>query len=518
MAVMNSNLRKFAPFGLYFALLAALVSLGLYIVFQKFDLPLQISLACVILGLAANTLLDPQGVRAALTGRQARYGSNAVVLTIAVFGIVVVANVLVLNTGKQWDLTEDKQNTLAKESVDALKSLKAPVKAEAYFTAQIDSTAARDLLDSYKSNSAGKFTYEFIDPTRDPVRAQNAKVTRDGTIVLTESGRTEQILSASEQDLTNGLIRVDNPGTRKVYFLIGHDEYNPDDTSDRSYSSAKQNLVNKNYGVGTLNLLAERKIPDDAKAIIIAGPNKPLAAEEVDLIKAYLEKGGGLVLLSEPIFITQFGTQPDLLAAYLESSFSIKLGSDLVIDPNYNPISVAVAAAYGQHVITQKMNNLVTIFPTARSVQPAATQNPDVTDTPLVSTAQNSWGETSKQELTDSQVKLDQGQDLQGPVNLATSAENTKTTARVVVIGDSDFASNTYFDQYGNSIFLMNAIDWAAKQDDLINLSPKQNTQRIIALNSTLQMGLILLVTILVIPGAGLVTGIASWLGRRRKG
>ena len=514
---MNPQLKKFAPFGLYFALLAAIASLGIFIVYKTFGLPLQISLACVLLGLAVNALLDPQAVRSALTGRQARYGSNALVLTIAFFGIVIVANVLVSNLGKQWDLTEDKQNTLAKESIDALKSLKAPVKAEAYFTSRIDSSTTRNLLENYRSASAGKFNFEFVDPEKDPVRARNAKITRDGTIVLIEADRSQQISTVNEQEMTNGLIRVDNPGTRKVYFLIGHDEYSIETGADRSFASVKQLLENKNYGVSSLNLLAERKIPEDAKAIIIAGPNTPLAQEEIDLLKTYLKQGGGLVVLSEPPFLTQLGTQTDQLAAYLESAYTLKLGGDLVIDPNYNPISIAVAAAYGQHVITQKMNNQVTIFPTTRSVQPG-TPNPDITVTSLVSTAQNSWGETNQQELSNQKVQMDQDQDLPGPVSIAASAQNNQDTSRVVVIGDADFAGDSTINQYGNSILMMNSVDWAAKQDDLINLSPKQNTQRSLSLNSPLELGLIMLIALLVIPGAGLVVGIVSWVGRRRRG
>ncbi len=62
----------------------------------------------------------------------------------------------------------------------------------------------------------------------------------------------------------------------------------------QSYSQVKQTLVSKNYTVKTLNLLTDNQIPTDAKAIIIAGPRKPLSQTEVDLIDGYLKKGGSL--------------------------------------------------------------------------------------------------------------------------------------------------------------------------------------------------------------------------------
>ncbi len=77
---MNPKLRKYAVIGLYVSLAAALTALGLYIVFKQFNLPLQIALGFVVIGLAVFAILDPKRVREAFTGRQAKYGSNALVM------------------------------------------------------------------------------------------------------------------------------------------------------------------------------------------------------------------------------------------------------------------------------------------------------------------------------------------------------------------------------------------------------------------------------------------------------
>ncbi len=60
---MNSKLRRFASLGLYLSLLAALVSAGYYIILRQWNLPLQISLALVVLGLAIFAAFDPDRVR-----------------------------------------------------------------------------------------------------------------------------------------------------------------------------------------------------------------------------------------------------------------------------------------------------------------------------------------------------------------------------------------------------------------------------------------------------------------------
>ena len=110
---MKTEYRRFAPLGLYLAWLAALVSAGLYIVQREFNLPLQISLALIVVGLALYAILDPTRVRESLH----RAGRRATAATrwswsLAFIGILVVINFLVYKYPKRWDLTEDKQHTL----------------------------------------------------------------------------------------------------------------------------------------------------------------------------------------------------------------------------------------------------------------------------------------------------------------------------------------------------------------------------------------------------------------------
>lgn len=113
--------------------------------------------------------------------------------------------------------------------------------------------------------------------------------------------------SASESELTRALIRLISPEARAVYFLQGHGEPSLDAGSDVSFSIATSTLESKNYTVNTLNLLSTNTIPEDALAIIIAGPMKPLASSEVSLLKKYADTGGSLVVMENPVAVTEFG-------------------------------------------------------------------------------------------------------------------------------------------------------------------------------------------------------------------
>ncbi len=520
--MMKRDLRRFAPIGLYLAGLAAVATAGLYIVQHNFALPIQICLALVVVGLGLSILMDPQRAMQTMTGRQARYGSNALLLSIAFIGIVVVINFVVSSHSKQWDLTEDKTNSLTSETIKTLESLKEPVKAEAFYTPRVDSSTANNLLTNYKAKSNGKFDFQFINPEANPVLAQQAKVTRDGTIVLMMQDRQEQVTFASEQDLTGALVRLANPGKRVIYFLTGHGEYVMDSTSSNNYAQVKSSLTSKNYTVNTLNLLATPKIPDDALAIVVAGATKPLSDQEVNLIKTYQEKGGCLVYLAEPTAVTDFQGQSDPMAKYLDETWGIKLDDDLVVDPTSSQPLVAISQQFQSHAITDKMYSKAIVLPSARSLQVDKAPT-GVTLTPLAQTSNLAWGVTDvkafqAQAQQSQQIKPDASKDLLGPLTLAIAGENSTTKARVFVVGDSDFAGSQGFTQYGNSDFILNGIDWTAVQDNLISLTPRQPVQRFIAPPQQYTMGLILLGSIFLMPAVIVLTGVTVWVQRRRRG
>jgi ABC-type uncharacterized transport system involved in gliding motility auxiliary subunit len=516
---MNNKWRRLAPFGLYLSLAAALVAIGLLIVQREWNLYIQICLGLIVVGLAIFAILDPERVRQAFTGRQARHGSNALILSLAFLGILVVVNYLVYQNPVRKDLTEDKQFTLAPETIDTLDSLDEPVKARAFFTQRIDPTWATDLLNQYKFYGDGIFDYEFIDPEMDPVAAENAKISRDGMIVVFMGERQEPVSVVTERELTGALVRLINPEQRKIYFLTGHGEYSPDDTGDQSYSQVKQTLVSKNYTVETLNLLISNQVPEDARVIVVAGPQKPVSSTEIDLLSGYLSEGGSMIVMQEPLPVTDFGDTPDPMKDYLQETWGVSLGEDIVVDTTSNQPFAPFAADYGSHVITQKLFRTTSQFPSARSAR-AENAIDGVSQVQLVLTAPQSWAETDLQGLIEGtqEATLDEGQDLQGPVSLAVAAENFGEGSRVVILGDSDFASDANFYVWANGDLIINSIDWAAGQEDLINLTPKETTQRMMLPPNPVTLNLILLGTVFILPGLALLAGILVWIQRRRRG
>ena len=113
------TLRQLAPAGLWLSGIAVLVAIitlivKIFITIKLYSPPdqkiinliLWISLGLAIVGPALFALFDPQRTRDFLTGRQARHGSNAIIMLVAFILILVVINAIVYQNPLQWDWTE----------------------------------------------------------------------------------------------------------------------------------------------------------------------------------------------------------------------------------------------------------------------------------------------------------------------------------------------------------------------------------------------------------------------------
>ena len=497
------------------------IALGLYTPAQPASLTqwIAISAGVLVVGLALYGILNPAAVRRFLTGRQARYGSNAVIMSLAFVGILVIVNWLVYQNPRKFDLSEGKQHTLAPETIQALDTLPNKVSAIAFYSSQYPSDTARTLLADFKSSSKGKFDFRFVDPNGDPVLARQYGITGDGKIVLTMGDMKETASYADENTLTQAMIRLISPQARVVYFLTGHGEPDPKASDAASMLRARQTLESKNYTVQALNLAALNKIPEDAKAIVVAGATRPLLPQEVTKLGEYLGHGGSLIVLADPSPFTSVVAAEDPLAAYLEELWGITLQDTVVIDLSSNQPFNAISASYSSTAPITSHTTSFTIMPQARSLGISAALPQDVTVTPLILTSQQSWGETDLGSLQSTQgLAFDETTDFPGPVTLAAAGENSSTKGRVVVFGNSTFAKNEGFDAYANGEIFTNAVDWAAQEAKLINITPRTPVTRTFNPPGQLAFVAILLGAVFLLPGLVLMAGISSWLARRRQG
>jgi ABC-type uncharacterized transport system involved in gliding motility auxiliary subunit len=469
----------------------------------------------------------------AFSGRQARFGTVAAASVLVVFGILVAINYLSSRHNKRWDLTAAHQFSLSDQTKKVLQDLKEPVKIRV-FARSDEFQRFRDRLDEYQYQSKQVST-EYIDPEKKPGVAQQLGVTALNTVVFEYKGRNEKVNSDGEQELTNGLIKVIQGRQPKVYFTQGHGEKDTVSADRGGYNAIVAGLTSGNFVVDKTVLAQAGKVPDDADVLIVAGPKTDFLPAEIDAVKAYLAKGGKLLVMLDPVLKAD-QPQPAGLQALLKD-WGIDADNDIVLDVSGmgrllgTDESVPVAASYPAHPITENFN-LMTAYPLARSMTPVEGGVNGHTAQRLVETSRNSWGETNLKSLTGGQPAKMDDDDKKGPVSLAAAVSASATLTitakdakkdgdnpkpaetRLVAFGDSDFASNGALGVSGNRDLFLNTINWLAQQENLIAIRPRDPEDRRITLTAD-QERRIFYLTVLIIPGLVLLAGVQTWWRRR---
>jgi len=470
----------------------------------------------------------------AFSGREARFGTLAVASAVVVLAILIAINYLASRHNRRWDLTAAKQFTLSDQTRTILQSLERPVDIKV-FAQPDDFERFRDRLDEYQ-HATRQVAIEYVDALKFPSRAAQYQVQSLGTVVFEYDGRTERVTSDSEQELTNGLIKVVQGAEHKVYFVQGHGEKGPEGAERDGYSTITGSLRDENYTVEPLVLAQQKEVPADASVLVIAGPRTDFFEPEIDMLKQYLARGGKVLFLLDPPDKPGAGDLTRLTA--LLNDWGIEVGNNIVVDVSgmgqllgTGP-EVPVAAKYQPHPITERFN-LLTAFRLARSVTPAEGGTSGRFAQTLVETSPGSWAETDvKTLMTSGEVSRDLAAgDKQGPISLAAAVsapaaeppppaegkapeDAPKPETRIVVFGDSDFASNAWLGIQGNRDLFMNSVNWLAQQENLISIRPRDPEDRRITLTSDQQRRIFWL-TVLIIPGLILFAGIQTWWRRR---
>jgi len=508
---------------------------------QQYYNPLALAgLACTLLYILSQW----REVARSFSGRQARLGSLAVASVAVVLAILVAINYLASRHNKRWDLTAAKQFSLSDQTKKVLQGLDKPVRV-LVFDRTDGFPRFRERLEEYEYISK-QLKVEYVDLEKSPGRANEYKITTAGTVVFEYDGRTERVTSDGEQELTNGLIKVLQGKQHKVYFVQGHGEHSNDSSDRNGYSTIAAALGSDNFQTGSIVLAQEKQVPADASVLVAAGPKTDFFPAEVDMLKAYLAKGGKIFFMLDP---PDRADSPALtnLAALLKD-WAIEIGNNVVVDVSGmgqllgTDVSVPVAAKYESHPITDRFN-LLTAYPLARSVVGSSGGANGRTAQNLVMTSAKSWAETDIKRLTTSGEvarDLDKG-DLAGPVSLAAAVsapatdvppapapppadaskvpvakpdEPPKPETRIVVFGDSDFVANRYLGIPGNKDLFLNAVNWLAQQENLISIRPRDPESRGITLTSE-RAQIIFWLSILIIPGLILALGVQTWWRRR---
>lgn len=358
---------------------------------------------------------------------------------------------------------------------------------------------------------------------------------------LQYGGSPEMTGFKGEEAFSGAILELVESRKPRVLLTTGHGESSLDETGAAGLSGVASLLGKENVELEGWASLGQPEVPENTDLLVIAGARARFTEPELQAFGRYLDRGGRMLVLLDPELAPAGGLLENGLEGWLDA-YGVKVGTDIVVDPGatvpFTTADTLSAGATGQHPIVRSLEQarVGVIVALARSV--AAGRAPEGTAAQvLLETTAEGWGET---DLANLRAVARDGKDLTGPVALAVAvsaqvqdaassdleeevetppapkpAAGSAPAWRLVVVGDSDFATNSLLSLSGNPTMLANAFNWLLDRQKLLGIGPKKPEQ----VRMTLTPGQLSGITWLVLaglPALAIAAGVAVYYRRRR--
>ncbi|HAS82680.1 MAG TPA: hypothetical protein DCS43_08425 [Verrucomicrobia bacterium] len=447
--------------------------------------------------------------------RRAITGLNVLAAVGLMAVVTFLVNAVAERFPQQLQLAARSRHILSEKTIALLRGLDSEITVTALFDAESAyyddvSSLLREYAYAAEAIPSLKFNLEIVDPQRDIARTRELARLYDiesGNQVIFACGEKRKVIDIGslaqyelemkesrverrmvgflgEQAFSSAILNVTEKTTPVVYFLSGHGERDVEDFEQGGYSALGRVISRENIDIRRLVPGEHNRIPEDCRALVVAGPDRQIADAMIAQIDDYLKSRHGRVLL-----MIDPGTQTGL-EGMLEH-WGITAGPGVVVGRTFSGRDLIVNT-YGEHPITQGFKNVTTMFYMPMALGPLEPSgNPTALDkgtgsnedrvrvSTLAGTGPEGWIETN---LSQEPPIFDEAVDHRGPVAVAMAVERGAVginaelqPTRMVVIGDSFFLSNRVIDSgVGGSVsFLLSALNWLVERDSLLTVAPR---------------------------------------------
>lgn len=482
---------------------------------------------------------------AAVTGRRGRLSWVTLGSAATALAIVVVLNVIASTTDASWDLTATRQFEISSQAAQALAALPVDVKVTGFIVATDEDDvryqgAAEGYLRQFARHAGERLSYRFVDPELEPATAREFGVVSTPSLLFASpaTGLRASVGSGalSEQQLLTAILTATGTQQHTVYFLTGHGERDIDDLrSDGSgLGLAAIGLRADGYRVEPLSLAGIGEVPDEASLLVVAAPRRPIPDAEQQAVLRWLADGGRALFMLDTSFETR-AAMDGLLAAWgLETIPGTIVDLERSAAGDVRTLAVQRDQYLGQTSVTEGGAIVeplgTTLFPGAVAFRPvdavsARIERGDpvpVRFEPLVTTSRASWV------VEDPEEAPAEDRDVPGPhtPHLVVQASTLVTAApseafdaasvrtTLVVLGDTDFASNRHFGSVSNADFLLNTVNWLLEDQPLISVRARQEVFRPLVLTVP-EYNFVRYVSWFLLPALIAAAGVVVWWRRR---
>ena len=457
------------------------------------------------------------------------YSTGGIALVVA---LIVACNFVVSEMPSSWtkvDLTANKLYTLTDQTKTFLKSMQRDVNVYVLAGEDTGDALVKQTLEQYQELSP-HVKVEYVDPTTNPKFFQkytsNASM---NSLIVTDEKRTKVVnyddiyeySSAGyyyddvevtgydgEGQITSALAYVLSEDVPKVYATTGHGESSLSET----FTSA---LAKENVEYEELQLMDVEAVPEDAVALFIYAPASDFSSDDVETVKAYLNRGGNVILISGD---SEKAT-PNLNA--LMEYAGLSLADGLVVERKQsgyyrNPYYLLPTIRYSDYT-TGVYGQYYVFAPASHGILWDETRE-DVAYDAFLKTSDSSFSKVD--DTSSMEPNLEKG-DKEGPFGIAVEAAVTLAddkTATLILFGCSQFFTDGVNSMVSgaNQIIFSNVFGKIANHEVSVSIPVKSYELSFltVAKSSVILYGI---VTVIVIPLVCLIVGFVIWLRRRKK-
>jgi ABC-2 type transport system permease protein len=463
-----------------------------------------------------------------------------VLLFIAFIGINVIIQKLDL---PDIDITQNQLYTLSDTSKQQVQNIEDEV--TIYLIGYSENTSLADLIKQY-TNVNENIKMEVVEDISQRVDLQSIyDLTDDSQAIIVKTDNnsktlmyydlytydytTYQEIDITEEKITNAIVDLTKEERPKIYFLTGHNEYSL--TSELTYLSSY--LTNEVNDVESLDLLVTGNVPEDADLLIIGSPQKDFYDQEVELITAYVNNGGKILWLNDPLLTGEtFSNMQkilDLFGVTFQDGIILEQDEDKIAlqSPNYIIPDIATTTAT-KNIATD--GGILLVNATKISLKTdEELEELNVTPQVILTTSDTAIFRTDVSNTSTSAISTDEegsfmlGVELTKTLQTDDDEEEEKQSTLYVIANNffiSDYQVTIGAEQvspiefYNNKDYILNTIAELTENEDVISIRKDTGVVTYIATEAEDN---IIKIIITAFPVIIIFIGIIVWLIRRRK-
>ena len=506
-------------------------------------------------------------------------------LQLGVGGLVIISVLVAWSgglIGGRLDLTEERTYTLSPATKKLLSGLDDIVVVKLFASKDPAPQAAlvqrdvSDFLDDVAAASKGKVRIIRLYPDADEDAAREAEQNYVPPVQFTDQSGGELnvklgylgmamtyanrkdimqyvgTLDGLEYDFASSISAISKKDSTFVGFL-GEAPGSADQNGEGpQYTNVRtlQSELKLHHEVETLSV-DETGLLDlvSTQVLVVPGPTKRLKAEALEEIRAFLARGGKVLMLVDPVTVNQAlleGEPSEASMADFLQEYGVKVNNDVVFDMRANatigfptrfgPVPRTypywVQAQTSERIVSGGANSAILPWPSSLEIVSPTGKTVEVEATPLLETTRFGGIDYEYRDLHPDAAVLDQVTEddlakqliavaLTGTVcpELEPKCEkNPDRPFRMIVVADSDWVSDGFLGRSEENLTLaVNWIEWLAQEDTLTTIRAKGAASRPLIYSSPAHRQRVQYSVIIGTPAFFVVLGLLRYYQRRQR-